>query len=255
VSDHTGIELDCGKSEKNRKERSFLLTEHFSEVKMQIEIPSFVKTHSVKSLFDVVMHNSHTKRFSFGSTSSKLVSIPVAKEEPQQQQPEPTGRVLTPQEEQCEIINKMANYIDKFLVTEDNPSDKSCFLGTAVPPINLVDYIERLVKYINQWAEDIAGPNSPGIRCMLLAVEYLERSRVKITPRSVHRYLMSAVLIAVKFTEDFAISNKFWGDVGGCKLEDVNRMEMAFCQILSWNFSVSTDEFVIQQARFGTPAF
>jgi len=135
-------------------------------------------------------------------------------------------------------------------LSEDDPNEKSCFLGSSAPPITILDYVERLVRYVNQWAEDEPSPTSTGIRCLLLAVEYLERANLKITSRSVHRFVMCGVLLAVKFTEDFAISNKFWGEVGGCKLDDVNRMEAAFCQLLEWRFDVSSKGFAARQSQF-----
>jgi len=217
---------------------------------MQFEIPTFstATTTSVKSFFDVVLHSRHGRK-------SSSVSKPVnpAKDD----RVDDVIRVLsgnfedarkkTPQEQQSDIIFALDRYIRTCLITEDDPEEKSCYLGLSVPPISMIDYIERLVKYVNQWAEDDAGPTSTGVRCSLLAIEYLDRSALKVTPRSVHRLFMTAVLLAVKFTEDFAISNKFWADVGGCKLEDVNRMEVSFCGTLNWNLEVSIEAYELQK--------
>ena len=232
---------------------------------MQIELPTFVKTPSVKSFFDVVLASTHHhhRKFSF-SSGAKVAAPPVSSNSTGEVGLEDVVRRLsisncvaikTPQEEQSDVIQKLNDYLTALLASDDEVQEKSCFLGTAVPPISILDYIERLVKYVNQWAEDEPCASSTGVRCCLMAVEYLERTKVRLAPRSVHRYFLAAVLMAIKTTEDFAISNKFWGDVGGCKVEDVNRMEVAFCKLLEWNFEVSSEAFVTQQSRFSSPCF
>ena len=37
---------------------------------------------------------------------------------------------------------------------------------------------------------------------------------MRLTPLSVHRLLLAAVLTAVKAVEDFRLSNRFWAKVG-----------------------------------------
>ena len=221
---------------------------------MQIEIPALgAKAPSMKSFFDAVL--SQQKRFSFlgGSTTTKIATAVPAN--PAQESPPPSEEVqeaanVAPvvavvvdcnEAEQRECVQRLVSYLESRLL-EDVEGEKSCFIGSSSPPISLLDYVDRLVRYSNQWADDTPSATSTGLRCVTLAVDYLERSQVRLTPRSVHRYLMSATLLAIKYTEDFAISNKFWGDVGGCKLQDVNRMEAAFCTVLGWNFRIQNAE-------------
>lgn len=227
---------------------------------LQIEIPHLAsKAGSVKSFFDSVI--TQHKRFSFlGSSSSKIA---VLAEKPESHHhndildaiPVQVSRLdSTPEQDQSATIRKVVAHLTSIMV-EDDLEEKSCFIGSATPPITLEDYLERIVKYANQWAEDKPSSTSTGIRCIMVAVEYLTRSQSRLTPRSIHRYIMTAVLLAIKFTEDFAISNKFWGDVGGCKLEDVNRMEAALCIELQWRLNIDTDQFVHYQARLVSPSF
>lgn len=228
---------------------------------MQIEIPALgTKAPSMKSFFDAVL--SQQKRFSFlggvggGSTTKIATAVPA---NPAQEDSTPVSEevhdasnvspaiavaVDVNEVEQRECIRRLVAYLETRLV-EDIEGEKSCFIGSSVPPISLLDYVDRLVRYSNQWADDTPSANSTGLRCVTVAVDYLERAQVRLTPRSVHRYLMSATLLAIKYTEDFAISNKFWGDVGGCKLNDVNRMEAAFCSVLGWNFRIQNAELMM----------
>ena len=155
------------------------------------------------------------------------------------------------EEAENEIIVKIADYLNLLLKSDETEHEKpTCFHGNHVPSISLEKYIKRLVKYVNEWAEDQAGISSTGIRCALLAVEYLDRAQCDLTPRSIHRYYMIGVLMAVKFTEDFAISNKFWAEVAGCKIDDVNKMEATFCDLLKWNLKITGKDLYLQQERF-----
>lgn len=218
---------------------------------LQIEIPHLAKAPSVKALVDAFI-NQH-KRFSFSSTSSHKVfdgKVRVNPSDASSHGPVP----VSPEDEQKQVIANITSFLEG-IVVEDLPEARSCFIGSAIPPISLGDYLERLVKYANQWAEDKPSATSTGIRCLLIALEFLLRSKARLTPHSIHRYVMTAVLLAIKTTEDFAISNKFWGDVGGCKLEDVNKMEVTLCTDLNWKLHVDSGQFIEHQSRLASPSF
>jgi hypothetical protein len=223
---------------------------------MTLEIPALAKAPSVRSLFGAVV--SHHRRFSFlSSSSSSSSNTPKPMMEVENETPTLSTVAAverSPEEEQREILRNVVSYLESLMV-EDSAEEKSCFVGSAVPGISLHDYVERLVKYANQWADEKPSRHCAGVRCVLIGLDYLSRAKVRLTPRSVHRYMMTAVLVAIKFTEDFAISNQFWGDVGGCKLEDVNRMEIAFVTALNWSLQTSSESFETYLARFATPAF
>ena len=146
------------------------------------------------------------------------------------------------EQEEKAIIKRIASRV-LALPQEAPNAPLTVFHGINEPTIPFTVYVERLVHYANVWAREKPNVNSQGIRCALLAVVYMERSRVVISPKSVHRLFLIAFLIGIKLTDDFGISNTFWGRAGGCQLEDVNRMEIAFCGLLGWDFAVSSDFF------------
>lgn len=127
---------------------------------------------------------------------------------------------------------------------------RTCFHGINEPAIPFAQYVERLVHYANVWAREKPNVNSQGVRCAVLAVEYLERANVRVCGKSIHRLFLIAFLIGIKLTDDFGMSNTFWGRAGGCSLEDVNRMEIEFCNMLKWSFGVPADVFETQKRRF-----
>lgn len=146
------------------------------------------------------------------------------------------------EQQEKEIVKRVTARVLS-LPKEDANAPLTVFHGVNEPSIAFQTYVERLVHYANVWAREKPSVNSQGIRCALLAIIYLERTNAHISSKSVHRLFLIAFLIGIKLTDDFGISNTFWGRAGGCTLEDVNRMELAFCAILSWDFGVNPNDF------------
>lgn len=96
----------------------------------------------------------------------------------------------------------------------------------------------RLIELTNKWVEESDGIDSFGVRCALLAVDYMERVDIRLDKKSIHRYYMSAFLIAIKLLYDYYISNSFWAEVSGCPRRQVNLMEAQMCRLLRWDFTV-----------------
>jgi len=132
----------------------------------------------------------------------------------------------------------------------DESGLRTCFHGINEPAIPFAQYVDRLVHYANVWAREKPSANSQGVRCAVLAVEYMERAQVRISGKSIHRLFLIAFLIGIKLTDDFGMSNTFWGRAGGCSLEDVNRMEVEFCNLLKWDFGVAPEVYEAQKRRF-----
>ena len=124
------------------------------------------------------------------------------------------------------------------------------FIGSRVPSISFVKYVERLVHNINRWAHERPGLDSVGIQSGILAIEYLERAKgIRITPKSIHRYFLGAFLAAIKFNFDYYLSGTYWAGVGGVRLEELNFLEIEFCSILGWKLFVSPEVFENQFSK------
>jgi len=126
------------------------------------------------------------------------------------------------------------------------------------PTIELGDYVWRLVRYVDAWA-GTDGVDGAGLRCALMAVEYLDRAArngVYVSLNNVHRLFMVAVLEAAKWSEDVVISNAFFAQVAGIELHELNAIEAVFCsEVLDWKLSVSRDRLREQGSRFAQPQF
>jgi hypothetical protein len=166
--------------------------------------------------------------------------------------PEEIPQSITPEQEQREMVQNIAARVlamqqpDTEIVDEEIPLSKTSFVGSRIPAISFVKYVERLVHNINRWAHEKPGMDSVGVQSGVFAIEYLERSCAEITPRSIHRFFLAAFLVGIKYSFDYYLSNTYWAGVGGIRLEELNNLEMDFCCQLNWDFAVSAESFELQ---------
>ena len=121
-------------------------------------------------------------------------------------------------------------------------SEKACFAHvTEVCPLSLHDFVARVIYATNKYTEeaDVEGLDTTGVRCALISIEYLERSKVSMTSENVHRYFLTGFVIAFKLSDDLEVDNTWWAHVGGCDLKDVNAMELELCSMMHWECGVS----------------
>jgi hypothetical protein len=193
---------------------------------------------------------SHRKPSS--SMSSDHDDIEVVNQERPEPSISPSKKKMVikkdPEETQFEIAFRISRYLaDNFSGSEE---PHALFVGEKEPPITFLRYVERLIKLTNKWVEEYDGPDSLGVRCAILAIDYLERLDVQLTSKSIHRYFTTAFLIAIKLLYDYFISNSFWAEVSGCPRKQVNLMEVHLCKALNWDFAVQADKHSDSVKRF-----
>ncbi len=109
---------------------------------------------------------------------------------------------------------------------------KSIFTSKGIPSITLIDYIERIKKYMK--IED---------NTFILGIIYLDRfckkSEIVLTEYNTHRLLFISILIALKYQEDFYFKNTFYAKISGVKISDLNKMEYEYVIQMNFNFYVN----------------
>lgn len=86
------------------------------------------------------------------------------------------------------------------------------------------------------------------MNALIISIVYQSRMKTmlkafSLTPYNVHRVFAVTMLLAAKFSEDEVITNKYWSEVSLIGLEELNKIEGAFCSALSFNLYVSPEEF------------
>ncbi|KAG5472585.1 hypothetical protein LSCM1_03990 [Leishmania martiniquensis] len=104
------------------------------------------------------------------------------------------------------------------------PNDKypshDFFCATHAPPISVEKYTDRLVTYMHC---------SPEVFVFALAyLRRLVRSGFPVHARSIHRLLLTAVLVALKCRDDAYYQMSFYAEVGGVTPKDLCTMEIRF---------------------------
>jgi len=97
-----------------------------------------------------------------------------------------------------------------------------------VPNVSLGAYLMRLA--------DFMGLTKPQF---LLGVEYVDRYLAAqgpvLTPLSTHRIAATAMVLAHKFDNDFALDDRMYGKIAGVCIRDLERLQMAFMRRIGFN--------------------
>jgi len=70
---------------------------------------------------------------------------------------------------------------------------------------------------------------------------------VVVTPLSVHRLLLISTVVAAKFNDDVFYTSAYYAKVGGVSVQEMNKLEARFVQMLDWNLHVHPEEYRIYE--------
>ena len=110
-----------------------------------------------------------------------------------------------------------------------------CLYGKAPAPMRLEDYCHRLITYSRCSPETMVVATCH--------VERLARSGLPITPRCIHRVLMTCLLLAIKDREDIFYPTNYYAQVGGLNPADLKAMELECFVLLGFDCGVTIEEF------------
>eukprot|EP00440_Ansanella_granifera_P052024 gb/GFBE01056402.1/.p1 GENE.gb/GFBE01056402.1/~~gb/GFBE01056402.1/.p1 ORF type:complete len:138 (+),score=35.28 gb/GFBE01056402.1/:1-414(+) len=117
------------------------------------------------------------------------------------------------------------------------------FHSKVEPTVGVEPYMERIWQYFN--CSD---------SCHVLALVYIDRL-VKLNPEfvvsslTIHRLLAVATLISAKFLDDVYFSNAYYAKVCGLSVQELNRLEAGFMQMIRWKLSVPGAEYAAYLAQ------
>eukprot|EP00826_Nyctotherus_ovalis_P001020 TRINITY_DN1010_c0_g1_i12.p1 TRINITY_DN1010_c0_g1~~TRINITY_DN1010_c0_g1_i12.p1 ORF type:complete len:208 (+),score=35.06 TRINITY_DN1010_c0_g1_i12:105-728(+) len=111
------------------------------------------------------------------------------------------------------------------------------FNAVRTPRISIADYLLRIHQYAN--CSD---------SCFILAFIYLDRllqsnPEFALSNRSIHRLLLSAVVLAIKYSDDAYADNLTYAKIGGVSLSEMNTLEGEMLKLLQYNLFVDGELF------------
>jgi hypothetical protein len=102
---------------------------------------------------------------------------------------------------------------------------------------------------VRDYVQRIADHSKCSLVCFVAAYGYLQRlskvdSKYRVCSRSVHRLLISSVLIAAKLFDDKFYSNAFYARIGGISTKELNRLELEMLQLLEFRMWVQREDLL-----------
>ncbi|KAA8494953.1 Cyclin-P3-1 [Porphyridium purpureum] len=126
--------------------------------------------------------------------------------------------------------------------------DDLALLQRVVASISILDYVSRVVQFMS------CSPS-----CFVLSLIYLNRIQLRVfgpdaercgitgtellNDRNVHRLLITAIVIAAKFSDDIYYQNSFYAKVGGISVGELNALEREMLSLLNFRLYVDLDEY------------
>ncbi|KAJ5084273.1 hypothetical protein NUU61_008852 [Penicillium alfredii] len=125
------------------------------------------------------------------------------------------------------------------------------FLSKKVPPIPLKDYLQRLHRYC---------PMSTGVflaTSLYITKMVLVEKVLHVTPKNMHRLVLSGLLVATKALEDISYPHSRIAKVGGVSELELSKLEISFCFLANFELRVDVqmlaDEAKLQSRADSAP--
>jgi len=111
----------------------------------------------------------------------------------------------------------------------------SNFNSICGPTISITCYLNRIQMYAN--CSD---------SCYILAFIYIDRLLQNnpwfvLSSRNVHRLILSAVVLAIKYLDDSYAENSTYAKIGGVSLSEINVLERDMIKLLGYNLFVDSE--------------
>jgi len=127
-------------------------------------------------------------------------------------------------------------------LSAQNKESLKPFQSDQVPPISIIDYMNRIVKYA------FCSPE-----CYIFALIYIDRlisnTGGRITLHNVHRLLITSIMLAAKGRDDKYYSNAYYSTLGGVTNTELNKLEVAFLSLINFDLYVSNEVFTRYRAE------
>mmetsp|Transcript_1137 Transcript_1137/g.2474 ORF Transcript_1137/g.2474 Transcript_1137/m.2474 type:complete len:237 (+) Transcript_1137:165-875(+) len=145
--------------------------------------------------------------------------------------------------QQC-LVPIVAKLLAKLVEENDKlPADKeiTVFHAQKAPAVNVLDYAERIAKY-----------SSCSYCCFVVGVIYMDRfirqqralqRDFRVNSLNVHRLMLSSIMVAAKFLDDFYYSNEFWAKIGGVPNSELNTLELEFLFLTNFELHVKRETY------------
>ena len=68
-------------------------------------------------------------------------------------------------------------------------------------------------------------------------------ANLTLTYYNIHRILFTSILLSIKYNEDNFYDNKFYSEIAGIKLKELNILEYTFTKMINFRFFINNNIF------------
>nr|XP_043637721.1 cyclin-P3-1 isoform X1 [Erigeron canadensis] len=134
------------------------------------------------------------------------------------------------------LLQESVEKNETLLQTTQRKDVLTIFHGSKAPSLTIQQYMERIFKY---------SRCSPS--CFIVAHIYIQRliqsENIMLTSLTVHRLLITSILLATKFIDEAFYNNAYYAKVGGVTTAEMNRLEMKFLFAINFQLHVNLNTF------------
>ena len=140
------------------------------------------------------------------------------------------------------LVHALAMVLDGVMVSNEKNTAKRAtplvtrFCSSYAPNLKVIDYLTRIRKYSN-------CSDSCFIVCLIYVDRIINSNRFILTRLNVHRVVLTAILLATKSLDDTFYNNKFYADLGGVSLPEINSLELEFLSLTRFELHVNDQQF------------
>eukprot|EP00928_Gymnodinium_smaydae_P002854 TRINITY_DN11043_c0_g1_i2.p1 TRINITY_DN11043_c0_g1~~TRINITY_DN11043_c0_g1_i2.p1 ORF type:complete len:329 (+),score=53.86 TRINITY_DN11043_c0_g1_i2:57-1043(+) len=111
------------------------------------------------------------------------------------------------------------------------------FHSVYLPRVTILSYMSRLHCFFK--CSD---------SCFISALIYIERlckkhAVIVVNEYSVHRMMLTGLVVASKFHDDRYFKNEYYAKVGGITMTELNTLERTLLKLLNWDLHISPQEY------------
>ena len=118
------------------------------------------------------------------------------------------------------------------------PLGANKFHAHVVPKISIGDYLNRIERYSMCSKE-----------CFVIALLYIDRfiygvglQNAAVNHHSIHRILITSIMLAAKFYDDQYFNNAYYAKIGGLDTSELNSLEAEFVLHIKFVLAVQEDQ-------------
>ena len=144
-----------------------------------------------------------------------------------------------------ELIKAISQTLETILEENKNCPDykeiiknqkEMVFSADTIPCISLEDYLIRIQTYSNLEKNTL-------ITSLILIDRLSKLSDIALTYYNIHRILFTSILLSIKYNEDSYYDNKFYAEIAGINLKELNILEYTFSYMIDFRFFINKEIF------------